>query len=169
MARIPISFQGLRIFLSYPRGGHGHTWAEKVHLHLENLGADVWRDEKSIPEGDQDWYRRIETGVDQADLLTCILGDDSDHCIWQKREMLRAVERRKPVVPLRIARVGLPLYLQEKQPVELRPSDEDSLHALAEALQMAWLACDKSAAEPTTAEVETCSAPLTRQRQVELD
>ena len=115
----------LHLFLSYPRGGLGHTWAEKIQTHLEKLGAEVFRDEESIREGEQDWYERIEKGIERADLLVCVIGDDSSHCVWQKREMLQAVEGGKLIVPLRIAEVSLPLYLKEKQPVELRKDDEE--------------------------------------------
>jgi hypothetical protein len=41
----------------------------------------VWRDEESIREGEQDWYHRIEQGLEKADLLTCIVGQDTDHCV----------------------------------------------------------------------------------------
>lgn len=42
---------GRRVFVSYPRGGLGHTWAEEVQSHLGSLGAEVWRDEDAIREG----------------------------------------------------------------------------------------------------------------------
>ena len=116
---------GTQIFVSYPRGGLGHTWAEKIQTYLEELGAEVFRDEESIREGEQDWYQRIEEGINRADLLVCVIGDDSGRSDWQTREMLQAVEGGKLIVPLRIAEVSLPLYLKEKQPVELRKDDEE--------------------------------------------
>jgi hypothetical protein len=81
MATTGTNLEGLGVFVSYPRGGHGHTWAEAVQRHLEQLGAEVWRDEESIREGEQDWYHRIEQGLEKADLLTCIVGQDTDHCV----------------------------------------------------------------------------------------
>ena len=46
--------------------------------------------------------------------------------------MLRAVERHTPIIPLRIATVSLPLYIQEKQPVEVRDSDPATLSVLTQ-------------------------------------
>ena len=109
MAPTAVNCEGLRVFISYPRGGHAHSWAEQVQRHLENLGAEVWRDEESIREGEQDWYRRIEQGIEKSDVVACIVGRDTEACQWQEREMLRAVALRKPIVPLRIAEVSLPL------------------------------------------------------------
>ena len=126
------------MFVSYPRGGLGHTWAEAVQKHLESLGAEVWRDEDSIREGEQDWCRRIEEGLAKFDVLICVVGQDTDQSDWQKREMLRAVELRKPIVPLRIAAVGLPFYIQEKQPVEVRQDRRETMRVLTEAVFAAW-------------------------------
>ena len=138
MATTAPDLGGLRVFVSYPRGGLGHTWAEAVQSHLESLGAEVWRDEDAIREGEQDWCRRIEEGLAKSDVLICIVGQDTEQSDWQKREMLRAVELRKPIVPLRIAAVGLPFYIQEKQPVEVRQDRRETMHALTEAVFAAW-------------------------------
>ena len=132
MSSTEANLVGLRVFISYPRGGYGHTWAEAVQHHLEHLDAEVWRDETAIGEGDQNWCRRIEQGLETADLLICIIGQETEVCAWQQREMLRAVERHTPIIPLRIAKVGLPLYIQEKQPVEVRDRDQETLNVLVQ-------------------------------------
>ena len=160
------NFESLRVFISYPRGGHAHNWAGEVQCHLENLGAKVWRDENSIREGEQDWYRRIEQGIERSDVLTCIVSQDTDACQWQEREMLRAVQLGKPVVPLRIAKVSLPLYIQEKQAVEARPDHGQTLRLLTEALAAAWREARVEANIETT---DTAQAPATQQRQREID
>ncbi len=170
MASTEANLERLRVFISYPRGGLGHTWAEAVQRHLETLGAEVWRDEESIREGEQDWYRRIEQGLEKSDVLACLVGQDTDHCGWQEREMLRAVARQKPIVALRIAAVALPLYLQEKQPVELRRDNQETLRVLTEALSAVWRECRaRSPGEEAPAVgVDTLHGPITLQHQREI-
>ncbi len=126
-------FQGLRLFISYPRGGHAHAWAERVQAHFEAAGADAWRDESSIREGEQNWVRCIADALDRADLVLAVIADDSACCAWQERELLRAVTLGKPVLPLRIGDVSLPFCIQEKQAVVLRGDDSATLSALATA------------------------------------
>ena len=138
MATTAPNLEGLRVFVSYPRGGLGHTWAEAVQSHLEGLGAEVWRDEDAIREGNENWCRRIEEGLAKSDVLICIVGQDTEQSDWQEREMLRAVELRKPIVPLRIAAVGLPFCIQEKQPVEARQDRQETMRVLTEAVSAAW-------------------------------
>ncbi len=127
--------ENLRIFISYPRGGAAHTWAEDVHTHLDSQGARVFRDEDSIKEGEQDWYRRIEQGLLNADLVVAIVGDDSAICRWQERELLYADRLGLSLVPLRIAPVSLPFVITEKQPVEARRDRAATWEALFDAIE----------------------------------
>jgi Sulfatase-modifying factor enzyme 1/TIR domain/NACHT domain len=117
----PTSLTGLRIFISYPRGGAAHTWAERVELDLRQRGAEPFRDENSIAPGDTSWYQRIDEGLITADAMAFLLGQDTVACRWQQREMLRADSLALPVVVLRLnASAEVPLALIEKQAVELR-------------------------------------------------
>ena len=93
-----LTLDQLRIFISYPRGGAAHTWAEAVHASLTDLGARVFRDEISVQEGDQNWSRTIETSLLSADLVVAIVGTDSEICRWQARELLGADRLGLPVV-----------------------------------------------------------------------
>ena len=56
-----MKLDSLRIFISYPRGGAAHTWAEAVEADLRREGAHPWRDETGVLEGDPNWYARIES------------------------------------------------------------------------------------------------------------
>jgi len=133
-----MKLDSLRIFISYPRGGAAHTWAEAVEADLRREGAHPWRDETGVREGDQNWYAQLESELHAADLLVAIIGMDSDVCDWQTRELLDAVERRKPIVALRAApRARMPLVIKDKQLVEARPDKAETLAVLVEALQRA--------------------------------
>ncbi len=133
------ALQGLRVFVSYPRGGGAHTWAEQVHADLSTRGAVVSRDEQAVAEGDADWVARIREGLERADVVACVVGAESDACRWQQREMLRADQLALPVVAFRTAAVALPFYMIEKQPVELRDARAPaaSFEMLARALARA--------------------------------
>ncbi len=117
----------LRIFISYARGGKAHTWSERIQSHLEQQGAEIWRDEQSIEEGNNNWYRSIQRGIEKSDVVVCIVGKDTDQCGWQEREMLYSDKLGKQVVALRIDNVSLPFYIQEKQPIEMRSDSQDTL------------------------------------------
>ena len=130
---------GLRVFISYPRGGAAHTWAEQVHADLQARGARVWRDETGIAAGDDNWYARICEGLQGADLVVAVFGADSAACRWQEREMLQADEWGLPVVAAVVAAAGnlsLPTYAKGHQPVPLRDgaARAASLNTLAAAV-----------------------------------
>jgi len=84
----PLPLTGLRVFISYPRGGRAHTWAERVEAALRDPGADPWRDESSVPKGDPDWLARLEQGLYRAQAVAHIIGQDTEGCTFQRREML---------------------------------------------------------------------------------
>lgn len=133
---MPVS--ALRVFISYPRGGAAHTWAEAVQAHLRREGARAWRDETGVQPGDLDWYRKIESELHAAEVLVAVIGRDSEVCRWQKRELLAADGLGKPIIALRIdAKATMPFVLAEKQPVEAGPDRQATLTALVEALARA--------------------------------
>ena len=163
--------QGVVVFISYPRGGASHGWAERVHADLAARGARVWRDEQRISEGDDDWYARIQQGLASAQVVACIVGADSEASRWQQREMLSADRLALPVVVFRTTPVALPTYVIEKQPVELRDAaaPQACLARLASALAAAW---QQAATQPGVPQPLPGSAPAglpAAQRQHELD
>ena len=81
-----------------------------MHADLEMRGAEVWRDEREVAEGDDDWYARIREGLVGTDVVICIVGVESDGCRWQQDEMLFADQLALPVVAFRTATITLPLY-----------------------------------------------------------
>ena len=74
--------QGLRVFVSYPRGGQAHTWAERVQADLQARGAEPWRDEAKLQEGDPSRYDRIRDALLAANAVVCIVESHSEHCRW---------------------------------------------------------------------------------------
>ena len=172
MTTTEANLEGLRIFISYPRGGLGHTWAEKVQQHMESLDAKVWRDESSIGKNELDWDIKIEDALEKADVLICIVGQDTDDSRWQRREIWRADELRKPVVVLRVAaNISLPFNLLEKQPVEARSDHQETLRILTDALvTAAWRESRTRSPDeeqpPARARISFAPASLQRQHEI---
>ena len=163
---VPTQLTGLRIFISYPRGGQTHTWAKKIHTDLAARGAKVWRDECSIAEGTDDWPKQIRTGLGRAEVVVSVVGADSDECTWQQREMIKADQVGLPRVALRSSSVALPVYMNELQPVELR--DPGAPAASFETLAAAVLQARDGRAAPTpSAYPPTNLDPQQRDREVE--
>ncbi len=134
------SLKHYRIFVSYPRGGKAHTWAEAVQAFLQNEHARVWRDETGVQEGDSDWVAQIDSALRASDLLVAIVGLESEICRWQTRELITADKHGTPIVALRVDdRAPMPFVLREKQPVEARPDKPATLKALCDALKRAAL------------------------------
>ena len=152
----------LRVFVSYPRGGRSHSWAEKVHADLAARGAHVWRDERSIAEGDPDWPAAIEEGLRRSDVVACIVGTDTRVCKWQRREILLAESLSKPIVALRVATVEMPFAMLETTPVEVRATEAETLAALATAIIAR--APTPTSADPATAGNEIDSAQCHAER-----
>lgn len=156
---------GYQIFVSYPRGGHAHAWANRIQAHFESLGAVVWRDEASIDEGDPDWPGHIDRALRRTDLVLAVIGEDSSVCRWQQRELLLADKTNRAVLLLRIADVDLPFCVQEKQPVERRASDPATLDALADAARTLLGGVNRTAPDEAVA---AARIPVP-QRRAELD
>lgn len=131
------SLTGLRVFVSYPRGGLAQTWAEQLQADLERRSASVFRDTTGIAPGDADWLARIEQALQRADVLVAVFGPDSADSRWQMRELLQADDLGLAVVACTVADARLPLYAKERQPVPLRDgvSQAASLAAVARAVQ----------------------------------
>ena len=129
--------RGLRVFISYPRGGLAHTWAERVQRDLFARGAEAWRDETGVGEGDDNWYVAIRDALERADVVVAVVGAESERCRWQQREVLHADRITTPLVAFRVVEVALPFFMVEKQPVELRdpPQGAASLARLASRLK----------------------------------
>jgi len=114
-----VSLHNVRVFVSYPRGGVTHTWAERVQAELSRRGANVWRDTDGIADGDE-WYRRIVDALQLSDVVVGVFGPESDDSRWQRREVLYADRIGLIVVPVAVATDRLPLMAVDRQPVMLR-------------------------------------------------
>ncbi|MBQ0957437.1 SUMF1/EgtB/PvdO family nonheme iron enzyme [Ideonella sp. 4Y11] len=125
---------GLRVFISYPRGGWTQSQAHSAERHLRALGADVFLDTNSVREGDDNALNRIEAGLRRAQVVAFFAGPDTEESVWQQREARLAEFQHIPIVLVQTSTVPPPWYLGEKQPVNGTSSPEQWLPRLADAL-----------------------------------
>lgn len=150
------------LFISYPRGGLAHDWAVAVHADLERRGAKVFRDEASIPGGNENWLAAIENALRDADGVVCITSHESDGCRWQTREILKADWLGLPLIVLRTSRHEPRLPLIERQTIETSGRN----HAASlEALAVAIAAAVPPASAPTAS---SSGVSVTARRQTEV-
>jgi WD40 repeat protein len=108
----------LSLFISYAHGDAGLV-AARLAEHLRAKGFDVWLDLERAKLG-ASWTRKIETGIDDADVVLALLSKgafNSDIC---RAEQLRALRKKKRVVPVLIEKdADVPVHLETGQYLRL--------------------------------------------------
>lgn len=91
------------IFLSYSR--RDLIFAQKIvgALSLKNL--DIWIDQEDIPKG-EDWWRRIQKGIEDADAFLFLISPDSIKSAVCNNEINHAIENSKRILPILIRDVN---------------------------------------------------------------
>jgi WD40 repeat protein len=108
----------LKLFISYAHSDAG-TIARRLAEDLRAMGLDVWLDlERATPGAS--WTRKIETGIDDADIVLALLSTgafNSDIC---RAEQLRALRKKKRVVPILTEKnADVPVHLETGQYLRL--------------------------------------------------
>jgi hypothetical protein len=85
------------IFISYRHGRDG-AYVDALAAHLERGGLRVWFD-REIVAGDR-WIGLIRERVDTCAALVVVMTPDAEQSEWVAREIERADELRKPILPL---------------------------------------------------------------------
>jgi len=107
---IPLVQVRQRVFMSYQRANSGI--ADKVMQRLESAGYGVWLDRSDIGGGSQ-WREEVDKAIQQADAVIFLLSKPALESDEVYRELTRAVELGKAIVPLRLDKS--PLYGWFKQ------------------------------------------------------
>jgi hypothetical protein len=101
------------IFISYPRDDSaGAEWARRIHERLAARGIPCWRDE-TYTRSDDLWSRGIPGAIDGAALVLCVVSRASAGRDSVQKELLYALDQRKPAVGVRVeqaAELPFPLY-----------------------------------------------------------
>jgi WD40 repeat protein len=108
----------IKLFISYAHSDSG-VIAMRMAEDLRAMGFDVWLDlERATPGAS--WTRKIETGIDDADVVLVLLSTgafNSDIC---RAEQLRALRKKKRVVPVLTEKnADVPVHLETGQYLRL--------------------------------------------------
>jgi formylglycine-generating enzyme required for sulfatase activity len=95
------------IFISYAR--EDQTYARKLADSLRQRGLEVWMDDR-IDFGDR-WWQTIVQAIDTSTAFVVVMTPDAEKSEWVEREILVALEERKPIVPLLLRGRRFPLLV----------------------------------------------------------
>lgn len=123
-----------KIFLSY--SSKDRQPVERLADKLKAQGFEVWTDREILPG--EDWQGATETALDQASVFLFILSENSLGSPWQELELGMALrsavgQSKKTVIPVLLGGAdpaALPLFLQNRQPIEIDPAEEERAVAL---------------------------------------
>jgi len=102
-----------RIFISYAHKD-GRDLAVQLKESLQGF-YDVWLDTSEIGGG-QAWGEEIERAIDEHDILLALLSPASLHSPICRAEQLRAIRRKKHVIPLLVYKdTDRPIWFEEIQ------------------------------------------------------
>ena len=128
-------FQGLRLFISYARGGWAHSVARALRMALSEHGAEVFLDEVALPPGSTALSGQLARAIEQAHALVFLLGETTHKCDWQEREARYAQDHAVPVLVVQTCPVTPPLYVYDAVPIPALGKLPEWLPALVVALQ----------------------------------
>lgn len=122
----------MKIFIAYAH--QDRTVVRSLADSLKAAGHEVWIDIGGIAGG-SNWLEEIEQMVLRADLIIVLISEASNSSSWVKRELLYALEIGKPVLPVRIEPVLLPLLLANLQFVDISNDTSSGLRQVIDLLE----------------------------------
>lgn len=108
---IPLVNVRQQLFLSYRRADS--KVADALTVRLEREGYGVWVDRADISGGSQ-WRGEIETGLTRADAMILLLSPSALESDEIYKEVARALELGKPIVPVCLGPIELHGWYKEK-------------------------------------------------------
>ncbi len=95
--------------------------AQFLAVDLKSQGYKVWFDTVEI-EPSEDWIEEIEQGIDGSSVVVVIWTENAASSKWVKRELARADDKGKPVIPLRFDDTETSnILLQRVQYIDFQP------------------------------------------------
>ncbi|MFO1330595.1 MAG: TIR domain-containing protein [Rubrivivax sp.] len=120
---------GPRVFVSY--ASQDRARAESIVAVLMQQGLDVWWDRESLLAGES-WRRRIESQLDQADVVLVLWSQASVNSDFVQEEAAEGM-RRGVLLPALLDEVTPPLLFRGVQALSMVRGDADDHQRLAQA------------------------------------
>lgn len=119
------------IFLSYAH--EDIELAKRLVEDLRKRGYSVWYADSEIRGGEK-WIESIAKGINLSPIFLSLVSSAGNESVWVKREFLYAENKGKMIIPVLIEPCELPIYILEKQVVEIKPSYPVGIKALIDIL-----------------------------------
>ena len=110
-----------KVFLSY--SSQDEAFVRKLYDRLTRDGVDCFFDRESLEAGSS-WVEKLEQEIKASDWLILVVTPDYLNSPWTKKERNAAMAIShvgKPIIPLRRQDCDMPLFLQDLQPLDVRP------------------------------------------------
>jgi hypothetical protein len=125
------STSGTDIFLSYAH--EDFEIASRIAEDLRGRGYSVWYDQAEL-KGGEEWVRTITRGINLAPIFISLISSASNESVWVRREFLYAEKKGKKVIPIVVENCEVPIYILEKQVVDLKSTYRIGLRTLVDLL-----------------------------------
>ncbi len=119
------------VFISYSHVDTG--LAERLIADLQKHGHACWIDKTGIKGGDE-WIQSIVDGINNSYAFVSLVSDEANRSTWVRREFLWAEHKKKLIFPVRAAICELPIYMLERQVLDLFTDYEAGFAALLRVL-----------------------------------
>lgn len=97
-----------KVFISYSR--KDIDFVRKLAEDLEKAEYDVWWDLTDLRGGD-DWPRVIPAAIQESQSMVIVLSPNSVASDWVEKEYTQALNLRKKIIPIMLARADVPFAL----------------------------------------------------------
>ncbi len=115
------------VFISY--SSRNQSSADAMHDYLNKQGIDTWMAPGDIPAGSR-YAQVINQALKECACFLLMLSEDAQNSIWVTKEVERAINYKKPIIPVQLEDVILndefELYISTDQIVAVRKIDPDS-------------------------------------------
>src|SRR5262245_58711750 len=99
------------IFISYAVF-YSSKIAVRIYEDFQAAGHPVWLDLSEIPGGSS-WSQKIESAIEECDVMVALMSPASYNSQWCRAEQLRATRKGKRLIPLLAMRdAEIPLHLE---------------------------------------------------------
>jgi hypothetical protein len=119
------------VFISYSHTDL--TLAERLIADLQQHGHACWIDKTGIKGGDE-WIQSIVDGINNSYAFVSLVSDEANRSTWVRREFLWAEHKKKPIFPLRADDCDPPIYVMERQILDLHSNYAAGFAALLKVL-----------------------------------
>jgi formylglycine-generating enzyme required for sulfatase activity len=154
------------VFISYSH--KDDSFAHRLIAALQAAGHACWIDSVKIKGGDE-WIKSITDGINNSYAFVTIVSDSANASTWVKREFLWAERRRKAIFPVFASACELPIYMIERQALNLYSDYAAGLTQLLSSLPTPHISVSAPEDEQVVQTILRSEPTLPNRRALELE